>query len=90
MRRVVTWHIQAGIEQRLWKSRQISQLWNRMIFLQTISIIRKCYPSLFVCTFPLYSFAYYINFPTFVIQENPPCNTLEKHIHFCLFVYNDS
>ena len=28
------------------------RLWNRMIFLQTISIIRKCYPSLFFCTFP--------------------------------------
>jgi hypothetical protein len=43
------------------------RLWNRMIFLATISIIRKCYPSLFVCTFPPYTFAYYINFSTFVI-----------------------
>jgi hypothetical protein len=28
------------------------RLWNRMIFLQTIYIIRKCYPSIFLCTFP--------------------------------------
>jgi hypothetical protein len=43
------------------------RLWNWMIFLPTIIIIRKCYTPLCVCTFPRYNCAYYVNFSTFVI-----------------------
>ena len=67
MLRVVTWHIRAGEEQRVWKLRQISHPAVGSDDIPTDHFYHQKMLSIFICTFSQYTFAYYINFSTFVI-----------------------
>ena len=65
------------------------QLWNWMIFLQTISIIRKCYPSLFA-HFHNTLLHIILIFPRLWFKKTHLGTHWKEQIHFCLFLCNGS
>ena len=65
----VTWHIWAGEGQRLWNLRQILHPAVELDDIPTDHFYHQKMLSIFICTFSQYTFAYYIDFSTFVIKK---------------------
>ena len=76
----VTWHIWAGEGQRLWKLRQILHPAVELDDIPADHLHHQKMLSIFTCTFSPYTFLYYIDLSTFVIEtkNQTSWNTLNR------------